>query len=199
MSNKEKDKERNKEKDKEIQQHQQHAKPWVYPKPRVVRSCYSVVCFGEIKASAVYDAAERIGMTIEEVNCWMDFMDEVGWRFKDGTQVTKNTFARSLRMWHKVQPKIVAETISRLHKTQRLAQMGCDFEEMERIKKSIAEKKLKAALSEPNAWELCDERCANFCADGCPKCKHWSIPPQLRERPIPPEQCLHFKAKGGRA
>ena len=168
----------------------------MYPKPKKVRSPYCDVCFGEFKANEVYDAAERIGMTIEEVNCWMDFMDEVGWRFKDGTQVTKNTFARSLRMWHKVQPKIVAETISRLHKTQRRAQMGCDFEEMERIKKSIAEKKLKAALSEPNAWELCDERCAEFCADGCPKCKHWSIPPQLRERPIPPEQCLHFKAKG---
>ena len=126
MSNKEKDKERNKEKDKEIQQHQQRAKPWVYPKPRVVRSCYSVVCFGEIKASAVYDAAERIGMTIEEVNCWMDFMDEIGWRFKDGTEVDKDTFARSPRMWHKVQPAIEAKAISMLHKRQRRTPIGCD-------------------------------------------------------------------------
>ena len=56
MTDKDK-KEKDKEKDKEIQQHQQRAKPWVYPKPRVVRSCYSVVCFGEIKASAVYGLA----------------------------------------------------------------------------------------------------------------------------------------------
>lgn len=195
MSNKEKDKERNKEKDKEIQQQQQRPRLWVYPKPKYVRSCYCDVCFGKFKANAVYDAAERIGMTIEEVNCWMDFMDEVGWRFKDGSEVTKKTFARSLRMWHKVQPAIVARAISLIHKRQSRTPMGCDYEEMERIKKSIAEKKLKAALSEPNAWELCDERCAEFCAERCPECKHWSIPPQLRERPIPPEQCPHFVRK----
>ena len=140
--------------------------------------------------------AQRFGKPLEAVDRWIKYQEETGWKFKDGTVITPLNFRRSLRMWYKLDMRFTALAISRLHKTQRLAQMGCDFEEMERIKKSIAEKKLKAALSEPNAWELCDERCANFCADGCPKCKHWSIPPQLRERPIPPEQCPHFKAKG---
>ena len=190
MSNKENEKESAKEKDKEIHHHQQCAKP------KRIRSSHSDVCFGKFKAKSVYDTAERNGMSTEEANCWMDFMDEIGWRFKDGTEVDKDTFARSLRMWHKVQPAIEAKAISMLHKRQRRAPTGSDYEEMDRIKRNIEAKKLKDALAAPNAWELCDERCANFCADGCPKCKHWSIPPQLRERPIPPEQCLHFKAKG---
>ena len=194
MSNKENEERRNKKEVKEIQQ-QQRPRVWVYPKPKKVRSPYCDVCFGKFKANEVYDAAERNDMSIEEVNCWMDFMDEVGWRFKDGTEVEKNTFARSLRMWHKVQPGIEAKAISWFHKRQRRAPMGEDYEEMERIKKQREEKKLNAALSAPNAWELCDERCAKFNPDGCPKCRHWSIPPQLRERPIPPEQCPHFARK----
>ena len=120
MSNKENEKESTKEKDKEIHHHQQCAKP------KRIRSSYSDVCFGKFKAKLVYDTAERNGMSTGEANCWMDFMDEIGWRFKDGTEVDKDTFARSLRMWHKVQPAIEAKAISMLHKRQRRAPIGCD-------------------------------------------------------------------------
>ena len=140
--------------------------------------------------------AKRFGKPLDAVDRWVEYEEETGWKFKDETPITPLNFRRSLRMWYKLDMRFTALAVSRLHKRQRRAPMGEDYEEMERIKKQREEKALNAALSAPNAWELCDERCARFNPDGCPKCRHWSIPPQLRERPIPPEQCPHFKAKG---
>lgn len=144
----------------------------------------------------VVAASMRIkGMTKGEVKAWIEYMDEVDYCFTTGRQINRRNFRRSMRMFHEMN-KAKALAVSHFHKAKHWTPIGCDYEEMERIKRNIEAKKLKDALAAPNAWELCDERCANFCADGCPKCKHWSIPPQLRERPIPPEQCPHFKAKG---
>lgn len=180
---KEKDEERTKEEERENQQLQ--------PRVRYARSCE--LCFGTMCAEMVFDAANEIkGMTRDEACDWIDYMKEVGWVFTSGNPVNKFNFRRSLRMWHKKN-----EEINLRHKLHsRYANIGQNFEEMERIKAKIAKDKLAKAMAQDDAWELCEERCAEFRADGCPNCKHWSIPPQLRERPIPPEECMHFKQKG---
>jgi chorismate mutase len=53
--------------------------------------------------------------------------------------------------------------------------------------------KRKALAENPANWELCAERCRCYCqgecACGC------TIPPQLRERPIAPEECAGFQRK----
>ena len=51
------------------------------------------------------------------------------------------------------------------------------------------------------SWELCAERCKHFfeCAGAdesqCFCRKGRKIPPQLRERPVAPEECEQFEAK----
>ena len=163
-----------------------------------------------MKAGDVYDAAKGIdGMTEDEACDWIDYMKAVDWLFPNGDAVDKKNFRRSLRMWHEMDgyvkalrerqaavAKAAAAAVRRLHKSQRFCGVGQDAEEMERIKAKAAAERLAKAMAEDGAWTLCEERCAEFRAEGCVRCRHWSVPPQLRERPVPPEECIHFKAKG---
>lgn len=135
-------------------------------------------------------AAERIEMPAVEVNAWQDYMDEVGWTFADGLPVNGRNYRRSLRMWHRMEGEIAARRRPR----GRLA------DEVDTLKrrKEAERKRLEEAAANPGAWELCEERCANYVAGfGC-KCKV-RIPPALQPRPIPPEECPLFKAKESEA
>ena len=144
----------------------------------------------------VIAASMRIkGMTKGEVKAWIEYMDEVDYRFTTGSNVNRRNFRRSMRMFHEMN-KAKALAVSHFHKAKYWTGTGTDYEEMERIKAKTAADRLSKAMAKDDAWELCEERCAEFNAEGCPKCRHWSIPPQLRERPVPPEECLNFRQKG---
>ena len=47
----------------------------------------------------VMRAADRLGLSHVEAMKWMDYADEVGWRFSTGAPMTRWNFKRSLRMW----------------------------------------------------------------------------------------------------
>ena len=173
------------------------------PPMRLRHARSSVLCRGEFKAGDVYAAAYRIdGMTIDEACDWIDYMQEVDWVFANGQDVNGKNFRRSLRMWHRVDARVKAARaaealmVSKRHKRATFGGVGADYEEIERIKAKVAAEKKAKAMAEDGAWTLCEERCAEFRAEGCVRCRHWSVPPQLRERPVPPEECIHFKAKG---
>ena len=167
-------KEENRESNKEIKeenQQQQHVR---------VRA-YSRAWDLGFNTRLLEAAAKKIGMSRDELDGWIIFMDQVDWLFTNGKAITPNNFLRSLRMWHKMEPKL-------REKVRRIKQPEFDYEAQERR----AEAKRKALSLMPGAWELCDERCANFSGARCP---HYNIPPQLRERPVPPEECPGYSRK----
>ena len=51
-------------------------------------------------------AADILGMSPVAAMKWMDYADEVGWRFKDGSPMTRYNFRRSLRMWREMSKKV---------------------------------------------------------------------------------------------
>ena len=133
-------------------------------------------------------AAENIGMSASEVNDWLEYMENIGWRMSNGHPVNGLNFRRPLRMWHKVQERIdEREERRRQNRREHRAKQ----EEAERLRR------MQKAAAKPESWALCRERCAFAEACGCAK-KH-TIPPQLRPHLIPPEECADFAArvKGG--
>ena len=174
--NQKEDKERTKEKEENHHHHQ-----------RLIRAGTSDVCYGKIKMQKIYEAALDNRMPLEEANDWVDFMDETGWYLPKGEEVNAKNFRRSLRMWHKSVAKIEAQKAAILRRSRRnhVSEVDYDAQAKERANK-IRETKAK----DPAEWELCRERCTN-CLE-CGGCPSFRIPPQLRERPIPPEECPGF-------
>ncbi len=136
-------------------------------------------------------AALRIEMSAAEVMDWQKFMESVDWQFMTGAQVHGGNFLRSLRMWHVRQVEIDAR------------RRGTSAEREAEKRKAIAAKKeaerVKAA-AEPGAWQLCRERCRyGLMCGACGAAPRHAIPPQLREHPIPPEDCKGYEPKEGGA
>ena len=52
-----------------------------------------------VREDVVLRAADVLRLSHDEARAWMHYQDELGWRFKDGTPVTRWNFLRSLRMW----------------------------------------------------------------------------------------------------
>ena len=134
-------------------------------------------------------SAEKMGMTAEEVNAWLKYMDEVDWTFTTGDKVNYRNFRRSLRMWHKTEETIRAERKAAIEVRE-----GCPLPS-----KDLAAKKMveiaEQAKTDPSMWALCRERCANACECGCRR--GFRIPPDRHlPRPYTPEECPKFK-KGG--
>ena len=140
-----------------------------------------------ISRERLCESAAIIGMSAAEVNQWQAYMDQIGWCFSNGQPLTWQTYRRSLRMWHIMRPQV---------KMRRKALYdACDEEEREKKKQDAAARKLKALVSKPESWILCQERCANYIpGQGC-KCGV-KIPPAHQERQIPPEDCPHFISNG---
>ena len=112
MSNlKEKTKERTKERKRENQQQQQ----------RLRHARTSVLFDGRLTAGEVYVAADRIkGMTIDDACDWIDYMNEVGWVFPNGEEVTEKNFGRSLRMWFKTKDRVKVQQEQTARRLARL-------------------------------------------------------------------------------
>ena len=91
----------------------------------------------------VVAASMRIkGMTKGEVKAWIEYMDEVDYCFTTGRQINRRNFRRSMRMFHEMN-KAKALAVSHFHKAKHWTPIGCDYEEMERIKRNVEAKKLK--------------------------------------------------------
>lgn len=153
-------------------------------------------------AGMVFNAALRIGMPLQEAEAWIRYMDDVGWCFKNGNPVNARNFRRPLRLWHVMEGQL-AEKRLESRRASPAARLEAERQECERrnaIAKADAVR--KASLS-VEAWTLCAERCANYLPtslDGkpIPVCgRGVMIPPQMQDRPIPPEQCPRFAAIGG--
>ena len=135
------------------------------------------------------DCIQRAKLSAEQCKAWLDYMKEVGWVFSTGATVTPKNCLRSMRMWKKVDERLAAG-----NGRGRGCAGGADAKEneYERIKRLEALKRVEMA-AKPESWELCGERCAMFREGKCSMGR--KIPPQLRERPVAPEECGQFKAK----
>ena len=164
------------ERTKEIEENQQQQ--------QLLLSRTSKVCCGAFEMSLVYDAAAVMSMTPKQANDWVRYMDEVGWCFTNGNDVTSKNFRRSLRMWMKMSEKIEK-------RASRIRKRNCaDAVDYEALAKERAEAKRREKAKDPREWEMCKERCTN-CLEGG-GCPTFAIPPQLREWPITSEECPGF-------
>ena len=138
------------------------------------------------------DCIQRAKLSAEQCKAWLDYMKDVGWVFSTGATVTPKNCLRSMRMWRKVDERNAAEGAENGRGRGCANGAGAKEDEYERIKRLEALRRVEMS-AKPESWELCGERCAMFregkCSMGC------KIPPQLRERPVAPEECGQFKAK----
>ncbi|MBR3221481.1 MAG: hypothetical protein IKF72_04545 [Kiritimatiellae bacterium] len=133
------------------------------------------------------DVAAKIGMDEAEVFDWLKYMDEVGWQMSNGQPVNAFNFRRPLRMWHKVQERIDGSKARREQNRREHRQRQEEANQLRRAQKVAAD---------PAAWELCRERCANAKERGGCACGV-ACPPAHLPRPVPPQECPRFAAKGG--
>ena len=142
------------------------------------------------------EAADKIGMDDDEVCEWLKYMDEVGWTLNDGVPVTARNFRRPLRMWHRVKGEVDAKHTR--GGTSRMEQLREDGLKRQR---QAAQSRRESESCKPEAWVLCRERCAMYNRlEKCPVafCRAGYVtPPQLRDRPCPPEECPRFAALDG--
>ena len=141
------------------------------------------------------EAADKIGMDDDEVNDWLKYMDEVGWTFGTGSAVTARNFRRPLRMWHKMQCRVEASQSRGMGRIDQLREDGL------KRQRQAAQSRRESASVKPESWELCRERCAMYNGGDDARCGFcragFRTPPQLRERPCPPEECARFAALDG--
>ena len=130
------------------------------------------------------ETADKIGMSAQEVNAWLNFMDECGWRFKSDNKVNYVNFRRSLRMWHKIEDKIREERIE--SDVVRKPESRVLY-----LKTAALVQKSK---NDPSFWALCRESCEHCGEHGCTL--GIVIPPDRQvPRPHRPEECSKFDAR----
>ena len=144
-------------------------------------------------------AAEQIGMSFAEVNDWLKYMNDVNWTFGSGAKISWRNFRRSLRMWHVVENhKRYRHKTSTGNQRGKIDQLREDGLKRQRL---AAQSRRESESVKPEAWELCRERCAMYNGGDEARCGFcragYRTPPQLRERPCPPEECARFAALDG--
>ena len=141
------------------------------------------------------EAADKIGMNDDEVNDWLKYMDEVGWTFNNGNAVTARNFRRPLRMWHKMKCRVEASQSCGMGRIDQLREDGL------KRQRQAAQSRRESESCKPESWELCRERCAMYNGGDDARCGFcragFRTPPQLRDRPCPPEECPRFAAFDG--
>ena len=128
------------ERTKEIEENQQQQ--------QLLLSRTSKVCCGAFEMSLVYDAAAVMSMTPKQANDWVRYMDEVGWCFTNGNDVTSKNFRRSLRMWMKMSEKIEK-------RASRIRKRNCaDAVDYEALAKERAEAKRREKAKDPRGGKV---------------------------------------------
>lgn len=140
-----------------------------------------------------------------DVKEWINYMEDVGWRFSTGDRVTKITCRRSLRMWIKMKERVTLQRMLAASKKQSIEAkqerllLKNEAKRREEARKAAMIEEREAASMLCENWSLCQEQCAKysvrggkpFCAAGV------KIPPQIAPRPYPPRECRLFKGVEG--
>ena len=126
--------------------------------------------------AVVVNAAKSVmGVSEAYARWWYAEMEARDWTCADGMRVSTRNWRPQLKAWwNRAKPE--------------------EREEAERALRKAEEAKPRTFAE--GDWTLCAERCAAYrgggrCGGGC------IVPPDRRPRPIPPEDCQHFSAKGG--
>lgn len=119
--------------------------------------------------TVVTTATTVMGVNEAFAKWWFKEMVARDWTNTDGSMIGFHNWRPTLKAWfNRAKP-----------------------EELAAIETSAKATKKKQITVKPEDWELCAERCGRFrgaiCHAGC------ATPPQLRARPIPPEECEHFE------
>ena len=204
---KEKREEKNQKKSKEKNRSSNRAREAVIIVDGAVQiAAYSEAWRRGFTTGQIAKMMDRVKATAEQCKAWLDYMAEVNWTLKDGVPLTSRNCYRSLRMWKKFDERNAAENAGKGRGRGCAGGADAKENEYERIKRLEALRRVEMAKDAAN-WELCRERCRlcnilvctdirtgkitrePHCAKGC------KIPPQLRERPVAPEECPQFKGK----
>lgn len=138
------------------------------------------------------DCIQRAKLSAEQCKAWLDYMKEVGWVFSTGATVTPKNCLRSMRMWKKVDERNAAENAENGRGHGSASGADAKENEYERLKRLEVLRRVEMS-AKPESWELCRERCAMYRNGKCAAGR--KIPPQLRERPVAPEECPQFNGK----
>ena len=157
-----------------------------------------------------------MGVDRQTATEWMLYRQNIGWRMKDGTPINRYNWRRSIRMFKIRKAEIdsdrewVQERMANRKERRERRRLSNRREELQaaaergiEAQKREAEKKRRAESSRPESWALCEERCALYRASKnengeCRFCRAgYLVPPQLRERPVPPQECARFSGRDG--
>lgn len=119
--------------------------------------------------TVVSTATTVMGVNEAFAKWWYKEMVARDWTNTDGSMIGNHNWRPTLKAWfNRAKPEELA-AIETSAKAVRRNQITVKSED----------------------WELCAERCGHFSGGRC--CAGCATPPQLRARPIPPEECEHFE------
>ena len=201
---KEKTEKKNQEKNKENYNNNNRAREAV----EIVNGAIRIAAYSEpwqkgFTTALVNDYLVRTKLTAAQCKAWLEYMTSIGWVFSTGGAITPKNCLRSMRMWRKVDERMAAEAKSGGRASTATKAFQNEYEIM---KQREAARRVEMATKAEN-WELCEERCKNcvvcdainkftgekFVVYSC--LKGYKIPPPVRERPVPPEECAGFERK----
>jgi len=115
--------------------------------------------------------AKRARIDADYAHWWYGQMSELGWTDPDDISKPIGNWKQLLRGWWRQRGK-----------------SGDDWK--------AAAKAVPRTYSR-SEWALCAERCGLFDAGQCRCGGGCAMPPDLRQTPMPPEECAKYEAKGG--
>ena len=117
-------------------------------------------------------ATSTMGVPEWYARWWYEQMVAYDWTTTKGGRIGHGNWRAMLKAWHN-------------------RSLG-DPKEYERVRSECEARKPRVVEVRAEDWELCAERCARFREGRCAAGK--VVPPQMRPRPIPPEECDGFAA-----
>ena len=206
---KEREKEKNQKKDREKTTTTTPARArednWVHLREIEKWNGFNLLYFKKhFNAFEINKIADKLEMSRAERIEWLKYIDSVGWCYPTGRKVTVLNCQRSMRMWKMVAKRLIDEKRAKENKSASKGNASRNDYEVQ--KEREAAKRVEMA-AKPENWELCLERCKH-CLEGvsfsivtgekskyCDCVRGFKVPPQLRERPIAPEECAGFERK----
>ena len=157
-----------------------------------------------IKSDFLIPVAVNMGVDATMLAEWLQYMNDVGWKFYDDRRIDHRNYRRSLRMWREMSVRVAEDkrrddarggVVGYLNRIDKLREDGL------KRQRQAAQSRRESASVKPESWELCRERCAMYNGGDDARCGFcragFRTPPQLRERPCPPEECPRFAALDG--
>ena len=206
---KEREKEKNQKKDREKTTTTTPARArednWVHLREIEKWNGFNLLYFKKhFNAFEINKIADKLEMSRAERIEWLKYIDSVGWCYPTGRKVTVLNCQRSMRMWKMVAKRLIDEKRAKENKSASKGNASRNDYEVQ--KEREAARRVELATKREN-WELCEERCKHcivcdainkftgekFVVYSC--LKGYKVPPPVRERPVPPEDCAGFQRK----